>query len=83
MTDIYKNYLRDLGLLIREQALDAHKGACSSPDDGFKLGRRMSYYAITSLMLHQAEAFGISPNDIGLAGLDPDKDLLGSNGMDI
>ncbi|MCP4774497.1 MAG: hypothetical protein GY880_09680 [Planctomycetaceae bacterium] len=84
MSDTYKHYLRDLGMLIREQALQARKDADSAAADDlpFQLGQSTSYYVVTTLMLQQADAFGLSPDDVGLAGLNPDQDLLGPNKPD-
>ena len=36
----------------------------------------MAYYEVLSLMLSQAEGFGLSPDDLGLDGFDPDRDVL-------
>ena len=84
MSDTHKHYLRDLGLLIREQALQSRKDAdtAAADDMPFQLGQNMAYYAVTSLMLQQAAAFDLSPDDVGLADLSPDHDLLGSNKPD-
>lgn len=68
-----RNYLRDLGALVREQAEDAE-----ARSDAFESGRAMAYYEVTSLMLSQAAAFGLRPEDVGLAGFEPTK-LLGSS----
>jgi hypothetical protein len=43
----------------------------------FALGQNMSYYSFVSLMLQQAGEFGLTADDVGLADIDPDRDLLG------
>lgn len=78
MPSAHGNYLRDLGPLIREQAIEAKAAAETNqgPDREHHVGRLMAYYAVISLMIQQAEAFGIPASDLGLAGFDPEKDLL-------
>ena len=66
-------YLSDLGTLLRERALQA-KEDCQKEKHEFNHGRLMGYYEVISLMIHQAEAFGIELSELNL-GLDPD-DLL-------
>jgi hypothetical protein len=36
----------------------------------------MGYHEVVSLMLQQARAFGIDADDLGLVGLDPERDLI-------
>jgi hypothetical protein len=72
-------YLRDLGSIIREKALEAKKTSDATTDDsdrGFSLGRLMAFHEVVSLMQQQAEAFDISLGEIGLADINPEKDLL-------
>jgi hypothetical protein len=78
MTDTHANYLRDLGQLVRERGEQAKKEAASAaPEDKiFQRGRLMAYYEVLSLMQQQAEAFDLPLNDLGLSGLDPDRDLI-------
>tara|TARA_R110002111_G_C5993523_1_gene372282 strand:+ start:3046 stop:3276 length:231 start_codon:yes stop_codon:yes gene_type:complete len=68
-------YLKDLGLLIKEQALAA-KARQSASEDAYDLGYRMAYYEIVSLMQSQANAFGIPLSDISLSDIEAEKDLL-------
>lgn len=70
-----KNYLLDLGTLVRERALEAKESTRESGNE-FDLGRLMAYREIVSLMIHQAEIFEIDPYDLNLAGFDPEHDLL-------
>ncbi len=72
-------YLHDLGLLIKEMALKAKRDSdepASDSDRGFNLGRLMALHEVVSLMQQQAEAFNISLAEIGLADIDPEKNLL-------
>ena len=75
-----ENYLRDLGYLLKERALEAkvefHAATEGSSKD-FQGGRYMAYYEVISLVLSQAEAFGISADSLALQGIDPERDLLG------
>jgi hypothetical protein len=43
--------------------------------DAFAEGVAHGYYAVISLMLNQAESFGIGAADLALEGLDPERDL--------
>lgn len=75
----YKHYLRDLGDLVRAQALDAKRrsvAAAGTEEAEFRNGYRLAYHSIVSLMQQQAEAFGIPLDDLRLDGLDADRDLL-------
>jgi hypothetical protein len=40
------------------------------------MGRHLALYEVMSLLVHEAEAFGIDKAAIGLDGLNPDRDLL-------
>jgi hypothetical protein len=72
------NYLRDLGYLVRESALEAKRRANEAADDdrAFEQGRALAYYEVVSLMKEQALAFGIDPSRLSLADVNPDQDLL-------
>ena len=72
------DYLTDLGQLLKEQALEAKRSKDSAQNDerAFELGRLMGYHEVISLMQQQATAFGIALEDVNLAGIDPEKDLL-------
>jgi hypothetical protein len=76
----YKNYLYDLGLLIKEEALEAKK-ARDQEEKGsegyiFEEGYLMAFHRVISLMQQQAEAFGIPLEDLRLHDIDPDQDLV-------
>ena len=71
-------YLSDLGKLLKERAQKA-KSARDSADAAsqeFENGHLHAYYAVVSHMQNQALAFGLTFEDVGLDGIDPDKDLI-------
>jgi hypothetical protein len=71
-------YLRDLGQLVKEMALDAkleRDGSVGGDDEEFRLGRLTALHEVVSLMRDQALAFGIDRGDLSLGDLDPDRDL--------
>jgi hypothetical protein len=76
MAGTHANYLRDVGFELREQAQAATAYARSNRDDGFAQGVAHGYYVVLSLMLDQANAFGIPPESLRLEGLQPERDLL-------
>jgi hypothetical protein len=74
-----RHYLRDLGYLLRDLALDARlerDGAHDAADEDLRIGRLMAYHEVLALMRDQATAFGIALSDIGFDGFDPDNELL-------
>jgi hypothetical protein len=78
--ETHRLYLRDLGYLVREAAVEAKlqaSAAGGTGSEGFEVGRLQAYWEVVSLMLSQATAFGIPAEDLGLAGVDPDRDLMG------
>jgi hypothetical protein len=79
MNDVFANYVRDLGFELKALAQDAKEAKESSVEQGDRLyqtGHLMGLHEAVSLMLQQAKAFGISAEDVGLAGIDPDRDFL-------
>ena len=76
----YKNYLLDLGFLIKEEALNSKKERDEKKRDSkeysFESGYLMAFHYIIGLMQQQAEAFGIPLEDMRLEDIDTDKDLL-------
>jgi len=74
-TTVYKNYLKDLGILIRELALDAKQQAVEKDTD-FSTGYMAGFHRVVSLMQQQAEAFDIPLEEIGLQEIDADEDLV-------
>jgi len=79
VSDVHKNYLFDLGYLLREEALEAkerRQQARGTDDEAFESGRAMAYHEVISLLVSQAESFQLPIEDLHLEGLDPDRDLL-------
>ena len=70
--DTYKYYLLDLGVLLKEMALEAKKRQTGE----FEMGYVSCFHRVLTLMQQQAEAFGIPLKEIGLEGIDPDVDLF-------
>ena len=77
--DTVKNYLFDLGRLIKEYALAAVAEREKQSDrtaqefyDGYVLG----FHRVISLMQQQAQACGIDLKDLQLDGIEPDRDLV-------
>ena len=75
----HANYLHDLGYLLREAGEEAKQDTetAASTDSAFHKGRLMAYVEVLSLMQQQAVAFGLPLSDLGLDGLNPERDLLG------
>lgn len=80
MTDTFRLYLRDLGEIIRERALEAKKEkAAEKPgSDGELLqsGRLHAFNEVISIMQQQAAGFEIPLRELRLDGIDPDRDLV-------
>ena len=72
---VFQSYLHDLGVLVKEGALEAKKNAKRSSSN-FDLGYMSGFCRIVSLMQQQAEAFDIPLEQIGLSGIDPYVDLV-------
>ncbi len=79
MTNQVENYIFDLGILLKEKAKSAkiEKELSHDIDEiNYNLGYLMAFHDVLSLMKQQAEVFGINAKIIGLADIDPDKELL-------
>lgn len=74
--DVHAHYLRDLGTQVRADALNVRRDQADGGE--FERGQAFAYYRVLSLMQQQAGTFGLQLNEIGLDGLDPDRDLLSS-----
>jgi hypothetical protein len=72
---VHKLYLRDLGCLIKELAVESKQAATESQSD-FATGYMAGFHRVVSLMQQQAEAFEIPLGDIALDGFDPDSELV-------
>ena len=71
----YALYLRDLGTVLKERALEARQKRDTERTD-FQSGRLMAYYEVLSTMRNQADVFDLSPEDLNLHDVDPDRDIL-------
>jgi hypothetical protein len=71
-------YIRDLGELLKEEALTARSDLqkAAIDDKSYASGQLMAFYRVISLMREQARAFGIDLSELALQDIDPDRDLL-------
>lgn len=74
--NVYHNYLKDLGSLLKE-IIEEHKAKkLVDKMSDYDTGYEMALYELVSLMQNQAEVFEIDLSEINLSGIDPEKDLL-------
>ena len=52
------------------------KADADSTGDAFQRGRVTGLYEAVSLLAQQSDAFGTAGDDTGLAGIDPERELL-------
>ncbi len=74
----YKNYLYDLGSILREmgvEAVEEHEQAKGTNQESFKLGYLMGFHRVLTLMQQQAEGFEIEQQEIAMQDFDADVDL--------
>lgn len=73
-----KGYLSDSIKVLKEQAREAKKDADHSKEDfdDYNKGSLMAYYTAISTLKNQAHVYDISQEDIGLADINPEVDLL-------
>jgi hypothetical protein len=67
--------LVDVGRELLEKAHAARTDAARSGSD-YDKGRHFALYEVISLLVQQADAFGIDRTAIGLGRVDPERDLL-------
>lgn len=67
--------LSDTSRLLLEAAIAA-RAVATEGGDAFDRGRLSALHEVVSLMQQQAQAFGVPLADLGLEGVDPDRDLL-------
>lgn len=75
----FKNYVYDLGILLKEKAREAKadKDASNGTNKAdYKIGYLMAFHEVVSLMKQQAEVFDIGQGDVGLGDIDPESELL-------
>ena len=68
--------LFDVGRELIERAKAAKADAASSRSD-YDKGRLFALYEVISLLVQQADAFGVDRVAIGLENVDAERDLLG------
>lgn len=71
----YKNYLHDLGCLLKDYAFEAKRNSDQQHSE-FSMGYVSGFHRVISLMQQQAAAFDIPNEDLGLDGIDADEDLV-------
>jgi len=76
----YKWYLYDLGLIIKERALQAKSERNvfrqGSADYDFQTGRLIGLNEVISILQQQAQAFGIEFKELQIEDINPDVDLV-------
>ena len=76
----YKLYLHDLVPLILERVQEAKDTRSRLDKDSkeymFESGRLLAFNEIISILQQQAEGFGIPHQELGLADIDTNKDLV-------
>ena len=80
MSERHKDYLFDLGFLIKERAIGARQQRDESPPGSaereFHAGRLLAFNEVVSIMQQQAEGLGLPLSDLRLDDIEPDRDLL-------
>ena len=75
----YKNFLFDLGPIIRRRAIEAKvekdSAAPGTEEHDYLSGRVMAFNEVLSIMQQQADGFEIPRSELRLDDLDPDRDL--------
>jgi hypothetical protein len=78
-TEKLRNYLLDVGRLIKEsarQAIEEREKYRGQPAQEFYDGYVLGFHRIVSLMQQEAVAFGIDLKALHLDGIEPDRDLV-------
>lgn len=73
-----KGYLSDSIKLLKDQAIEAKKEA-DNPKDGsedYSRGELMAYHSLFSLLKQNASIFNIDERELGLADIEPKRDLI-------
>jgi hypothetical protein len=77
--DVYRNYLMDLAVLFREEALTAKRELDEhrdTEDKNYYIGQLIAWHTVISIMQQQAVGFEIPLGEIKLDGIEPERDLL-------
>jgi len=75
----HKQYLSDLGFLLKEYSSEAKKNYIkekSGQNGAFHEGYLMGFHRVITLMQQQASVFSIPLSEIQLDDIDPDKDFF-------
>jgi hypothetical protein len=75
MGESERDYLLDLGLILRESADQARQRATAAhgtAEEAYEEGRAMAYQEVATLILKRAAASDPSPDALRLEGLDGD-----------
>jgi hypothetical protein len=73
------DYLRDLGQLVKELALEAKASKISAAGTDrydYELGRLTALHEVVSLTQQQAKAFGLDLAALALDDITPERDLM-------
>jgi hypothetical protein len=70
-----RHMITDVSRELLDKARHAKDTASKSGSD-YDKGRHFALYEVVSLLAHQADAFGVDRAAIGLAGIDPERDIL-------
>lgn len=76
--DPFRHYLLATNELLLEFAREAKRQADATrgTDEGnFDAGYLMGFHRVISLLQQQAPAFGLKESDVGLEGIDPNREL--------
>lgn len=74
-----KGYLSDSVTMLKEQAIQAKIDAdCPKNDESsdFNSGFLMAYHQMIAIMKNQAPFFDLKQEDLGLADIEPEHDLV-------
>ncbi len=75
-TESASRLLADVSRELLEMAKGAKADAAGSSSD-YEKGRHFAFYEVISLLVQQADAFGVDRETLGLGHIDPERDLLG------
>ena len=74
-----RNYIQEISCLLKDYARQAKVDA-DHPKEGdsadFNAGFLMAYHQVIAVMKNQAPFFDLKQKDIGLADIDPERDLI-------
>jgi|HubBroStandDraft_4_1064222.scaffolds.fasta_scaffold165074_2 hypothetical protein len=73
-----KNYIQEISCLLKDNAKKAKLDA-DNPKEGdvdYNTGYLMAYHEVIAIMKNQAPVFDLEQKDIGLADIEPERDLV-------